>query len=85
MGHHRLILDKANDPVARLYYLRATAPHGWSRRVLLNLIKARAFGRSVKAQKTHDFALALPEHFAELAEWMMKSRYSWSISASASR
>jgi predicted nuclease of restriction endonuclease-like (RecB) superfamily len=75
-GHHRLILDKMSDPSARLYYLRATAQFGWSRSVLLNQIKARAYERAVKEKKTHNFALALPEHFAEQADEMMKSRYS---------
>ena len=74
-GHHRLILDKMTDPTARLYYLRATAQLGWSRSVLLNQIKARAYERAVKEKKTHNFALALPEHFAEQADEMMKSRY----------
>jgi len=74
-GHHRLILDKMSDPSARLYYLRATAQLGWSRSVLLNQIKARAYERAVKEKKTHNFALALPEHFAEQADEMMKSRY----------
>ncbi|MDD4018244.1 MAG: DUF1016 N-terminal domain-containing protein [Kiritimatiellae bacterium] len=31
-GHHLLILNKLTDPAARLYYLRATARFGWSRR-----------------------------------------------------
>ena len=74
-GHHRLILDKMTDPAARLYYLRATAQLGWSRSVLLNQIKARAYERAVKEKKTHNFTLALPEHFAEQADEMMKSRY----------
>lgn len=74
-GHHANLLAKLNDPAARLYYLRATAEFGWSRSVLLNQIKARAFERAVKEKKTHNFALALPEHFAEQADEMMKSRY----------
>jgi predicted nuclease of restriction endonuclease-like (RecB) superfamily len=74
-GQHLLILNKLTDPAARLYYLRATAQLGWSRSVLLNQIKARAYERAVKEKKTHNFALALPEHFAEQADEMMKSRY----------
>ncbi len=74
-GHHANLLGTLTDPAARLYYLRATAQLGWSRKVLLNQIKARAYERAVKEKKTHDFALALPEHFAEQAEEMMKSRY----------
>jgi predicted nuclease of restriction endonuclease-like (RecB) superfamily len=74
-GHHLLILNKLTDPAARLYYLHATAQLGWSRSVLLNQIKAGANERAVKEKKTHNFALALPEHFAEQADEMMKSRY----------
>ena len=75
-GHHRLILDKNTAPAPRLYYLRATAQLGWSRSVLLNQIKAQAYERAVKEKKTHNFALALPEHLAEQADEMLKSRYS---------
>jgi predicted nuclease of restriction endonuclease-like (RecB) superfamily len=74
-GHHRLILDKNADPAARLYYLRATAHLGWSRGVLLNQIKAGAYERAAKEKKTHNFTLALPEHLAEQADEMLKSRY----------
>ena len=74
-GHHANVLAKLSDPAARLYYLRATAQLGWSRNVLLNQIKAAAYERAVKEKKTHNFALALPEHFAEQADEMMKSRY----------
>jgi predicted nuclease of restriction endonuclease-like (RecB) superfamily len=74
-GHHMLILSKLETPAARLYYLRATAQFGWSRKVLLNQIKAQAYERATQEKKTHNFALALPEHFAEQADEMMKSRY----------
>jgi len=75
-GHHILLLNKITDPAARLYYLRATARLGWSRAVLLNQIKAGAYERAVVEKKTHNFALALPEHLAEQAEEALKSRYS---------
>lgn len=71
-GHHLTVLNKTTD---RLYYLRATAQLGWSRSVLLNQIKAGAFERARREKKTHNFALALPEHFAEQADEMLKSRY----------
>jgi len=74
-GHHLLILNKVSDPPARLYYLRATAQLGWSRNVLLNQIKAQAYERAVQEKKTHNFELALPAHFAEQADEMLKSRY----------
>lgn len=74
-GHHLLILNKLTAPEARLWYLRATASFGWSRNVLLNQIKAGAYERAVTEKKTHNFDLALPEHFAEQAEEMLKSSY----------
>lgn len=74
-GHHLELLKKAKAPAARLYYLRATVQFGWSRKVLLNQIKANAYERAVKEKKTHNFPLALPEHLAEQADEMMKSRY----------
>jgi len=74
-GHHLLILNKIDSPAARLYYLRATAQFGWSRNILLNQIKANAYEHAVKEKKTHNFELALPAHFAEQADEMLKSRY----------
>jgi predicted nuclease of restriction endonuclease-like (RecB) superfamily len=74
-GHHVEMMKKLSDPAARLYYLRATAQLGWSRSVLLNQIKAGAYERALKEKKTHNFALALPEHLAEQADEMLKSRY----------
>jgi len=74
-GHHRLILDKLTDPAARLYYLRATARFGWSRNVLLNQIKAKAYERAVEEKKTYNFPLALPEYLVEQADEMIKSSY----------
>ena len=74
-GHHINALATVSDPAARLYYIRATAQLGWSRSVLLNQIKAGAYQRAVKEKKTHNFTLALPEHLAEQADEMMKSRY----------
>lgn len=74
-GHHVELLKKVKDPAARLYYLRATAQLGWSRSVLLNQIKGRAYERACEDKKTHNFPLALPEHQAEQAAEMMKSSY----------
>lgn len=74
-GHHVLLIGRIVDPAARLYYLRATAQFAWSRNILLTQMKAGAYERAVKEKKTHNFTLALPDHFAEQAEEMMKSRY----------
>jgi len=74
-GHNLLILNTLTDPVARFYYLRATARFGWSRNVLLNQIKAEAYERAVTEKKTHNFPLALPEYLSDQAEEAMKSSY----------
>jgi predicted nuclease of restriction endonuclease-like (RecB) superfamily len=74
-GHHANVLAKFTDPATRLYYLRATARFGWTRNVLLNQVKAGAYERAVTGKKTHNFELALPEHLAEQADEMLKSRY----------
>ena len=42
---------------------------------MLNQIKAQAYERAKAEKKTHDFAAALPEHFAAQADEMLKSRY----------
>jgi len=76
-GHHVLLLGKVKAADGLFYYLRATVRLGWSRSVLLNQIKAGAFERAVKEKKTHNFELALPEHFAEQAGELLKSRYNF--------
>jgi predicted nuclease of restriction endonuclease-like (RecB) superfamily len=73
--HHVELMAKVKDPGALLYYLRVTAQFGWSRSVLLNQIKGQAYERAVQEKKTHNFERALPEHLAEQADEMLKSRY----------
>ena len=74
-GHHANVLAKIESPAERLYYLRATAQFGWTRSVLLNQVKADAYGRSLAEGKAHNFPVALPEHLAEQAEEALKSSY----------
>ncbi len=74
-GHLVEIVKKVKVPRERIYYLRATAQSGWTRAVLLNQIKANAYGRSLSKGKAHNFPLALPEHLAEQAEEALKSSY----------
>lgn len=74
-GHHLEIMKKVAAPAGRLFYLLATARFGWTRKVLLNQIKAGAYEHSLSTGKSHNFPLALPEHLAEQAEEMLKSSY----------
>jgi predicted nuclease of restriction endonuclease-like (RecB) superfamily len=74
-GQHLTILNKLEEPKARLFYLCATASYGWSRSVLLNQIKAKSYERSLAQHKTHNFAAALSEPMAAQAEEALKSSY----------
>ena len=75
-GHHLVILQKANNHAERLFYLNATAQMAWSRDVLLNQIKAQAYERHRLQPGQTNFHQTLPEHLAEQANEVIKSRYS---------
>lgn len=75
-GHNLLILNHLSEAEERLYYLQATEKLGWTRKVLLNQIKADAYPRSLPDGKSHNFSLALPEYMAAQAEETLKSSYS---------
>ena len=75
-GHHLEIMKKVKTAEPRLYYLQTVSKYGWTRKVLLNQIKAYAYGRSLAECKSHNFPAALPEHLAEQAEETLKSSYS---------
>ena len=74
-GHHVEILNKVKSSEAALYYIRSSARFGWSRNVLLNQIKAKAFERARLEKKTHNFPAVLPEYLAEQADEALKSSY----------
>lgn len=75
-GHHANVLARIADPAARLYYLRATGRFGWTRKVLLNQVKARAYEATLAQGKSHNFPATLPATLADQAEEALKSRYS---------
>lgn len=74
-GQNILILQLVKDAEARKYYILATAEMGWSRKVLLNQIKANAYERHRLNTKQHNFEKALPVHLAEQADKAMKDTY----------
>jgi predicted nuclease of restriction endonuclease-like (RecB) superfamily len=74
-GHHANVLAKVTAPAARLYYLRATAAFGWTRAVLLNQLKARAYERTLAEGKIHNFPATLTASLAAQAEESLKSSY----------
>lgn len=74
-GHHLLIMQRAKEAQERQYYLQATQQFKWSRNVLLNQIKAKAYERQLQLPQ-HNFKETLPEHIAEQAEETIKNTYS---------
>jgi len=74
-GHNLLIMKKVKDIRPRLYYIISTARCGWSRDVLLNQIKADAYGRHRFENKQHNFTETLPMHLAEQADEAVKDTY----------
>ena len=73
-GHNILIMQKTKTTKEREYYIVSSIKFGWSRNVLLNQIKAGAYGLSLKKKK-HNFERALPEHLSEQANESLKSVY----------
>lgn len=74
-GHNLLIINKISDPKEREYYIKASIENGWSRNVLLNQIKAKAYSRQITIEKTTNFARTLPAHLAEQANETLKDGY----------
>lgn len=74
-GHHLLIMQKINGIEEKKYYLQAAAEMRWSRKVLLNQIKANAYERHQTLPKQNNFEKALPQHIAEQANEAIKSSY----------
>lgn len=75
-GHHLVIMNKAESPEERAFYLHAVASMGWSRNVLLNQIKARGWQRHLEQPAQSNFKQTLPQHLAEQADEVIKSSYS---------
>jgi len=74
-GHHIYLLGKIKDSRELVFYLRATAQFGWTRNILVSQVKTGAYGRTLTEKKSHNFGTSLPEHLAEQADEMLKSRY----------
>lgn len=74
-GQNLLILTKIKDDKEAEFYLTATKEYGWSRNVLLNQIKAKAYQRALSENKTHNFKNVLPEYLSEQADEALKSEY----------
>lgn len=74
-GHNILIFQKLEQRAAKKYYLKSTVLLGWSRAVLLNQIKSKAFQRQVADNKQSNFDKTLPVHLSEQANESLRSEY----------
>lgn len=74
-GHIVLLMQKEKDLEAVYYYANQAIEMGWSRKVLLNFVKANTYTNAITLPKQHNFQVALPEHLTEQADEILKSRY----------
>ena len=72
-GHNVILLEKVKDLPTRLWYMRQTLEHGWSRNVLALMIDSRAHQRVGKA--VTNFPATLPPAQSDLAEQTLKDPY----------
>lgn len=72
-GHNVRLLDRVKDPDERLWYIRQTLTHGWSRNVLVHHIDSGLYQRHGNAPNNFDRTLPSPQ--SELAQQLLKDPY----------
>lgn len=72
-GHHLLLMLKVKHVPARLWYMRQTVANGWSRNVLLLMIKSEAHARQGRA--ISNFERLLPPPQSDLVQQTLKDPY----------
>jgi predicted nuclease of restriction endonuclease-like (RecB) superfamily len=70
-----LLLDRAKDPAIRLWYLRASVEHGWSRNILAHMMKGNLYEREGKAHT--NFSRILPPDGSDMAEQILRDPYNF--------
>lgn len=71
--HNCVLLDRVKDPKIRVFYIRKTITHGWSRSVLMHQLDTELHRRAGKAPT--NFALTLPPVQSDLAREMVKDPF----------
>ncbi len=71
--HNITLLEKVKDPAERLWYVRQTIEHGWSRNVLVHQIESKLYQRLGKA--ITNFERTLPAPQSDLARSLIKDPY----------
>ncbi|MFA7622008.1 MAG: PDDEXK nuclease domain-containing protein [Aminobacteriaceae bacterium] len=72
-GHHGVLMTKVKTPDIRLWYMKASIEHGWSRNILLMQIESAAHNRQGMA--TTNFSHRLPPPDSELVQQALKDPY----------
>ena len=73
--HNLLIMSKTTTDAEALFYASKTVELAWTRDVLLNYIKAKAYLQESTIAKSHNFEKTLPENVANYADEVLKSSY----------
>ena len=71
--HHIILIEKIKDRAARLWYMEQTLANGWSRNVLLLMVKSEAHRRQGKALTNFDRLLPAPQ--SDLVQQSLKDPY----------
>ena len=72
-AHHVVLMEKVKDVPARLWYMQQTLANGWSRNVLLLMVKSAAHRRRGKA--VTNFERLLPPPQSDLVQQSLKDPY----------
>ena len=72
-GHNVLLMQRVKSPTIRLWYMRETLLHGWSRNVLELMIKRETHRRQGNA--ITNFRDKLPAHQSDLVSHALKDPY----------
>jgi len=71
--HNCVLLDRVADPTERIWYVRQSIAHGWSRSILALQIDGQAFQRAGKA--ITNFPTTLPPADSDMAGQIFKDPY----------
>ncbi len=71
--HQIVLMEKVKDRTTRLWYMRQTLANGWSRNILLAMIKSNAHAR--QGQAITNFERLLPSPRSDLVQQTLKDPY----------
>jgi len=71
--HNIALLDKLSNQDERLWYVRKTVEHGWSRNILVIQIESKLYQR--QGQAVTNFSRSLPAPQSDLAQETLKDPY----------